>query len=193
MKTMRKAIPPPSPNESDIARYWAKVDRRASGDCWNWLAYKTPEGYGQFGIGYRLYLAHRISWFLANSAMPARGLFVCHTCDNRGCVNPSHMFIGTPKDNMHDMIKKGRADHSRNLRGESQPVAKLTEESVKEIWRLHIEEGWGQRRLGAKFGVSPPNIHHILRGNTWNHVRPADTRQKVLPKNGRPRNHAAAP
>lgn len=98
------------------------------------------------------------------------GLIVCHTCDNRKCVNPAHLFLGTPQDNTDDCIRKGRAKGAQ--RGEDHPLAKLDRESVAYIranFRKRDRE-FGARALARRFGVHPMTIWDVLEGRTWGHA-----------------------
>jgi hypothetical protein len=89
-------------------RFWSRVD--TSGGlwaCWPWTRGRNGAGYGLISQQHRDVSAHRLSWELANGPIPP-GLYVCHTCDNPPCCNPSHLFLGTPTDNVRDMYAKGR-------------------------------------------------------------------------------------
>jgi hypothetical protein len=90
-------------------RFWAKVEKAGPDDCWLWAGATVPNGYGKISRGGSsgLLLAHRVSWILAKSEIP-EGQLVLHRCDNRLCVNPAHLFLGTHGDNARDMVAKGR-------------------------------------------------------------------------------------
>lgn len=141
-------------------RFWSKVDVGEPDECWEWLASKTTDGRGRFGINYRLWLSHRVAWVLTYGPIP-EGLLVCHHCDNPGCCNPYHLFLGTPADNLADAARKGRMS-----RGEDRNTAKLTEEEVREIRDL-ISEGNSQRNIAARYGVSHRCVGDIQSGKSW--------------------------
>lgn len=95
-------------------RFESKVERIPFHTCWEWtgsLMTRSDEGhrYGSFYYGGRSELAHRVSWLISRGPIP-EGLWVLHRCDNPGCVNPDHLFLGTQTDNMQDCARKGRAE-----------------------------------------------------------------------------------
>lgn len=98
-------------------RFWAHVDVSGGKDqCWPWRGPINSSGYGVFKFHADIYLSHRFAWELTNGKIPD-GMFVCHHCDNPPCCNPAHLFIGTPKDNAQDAMKKGRlANKTRDSR-----------------------------------------------------------------------------
>lgn len=136
-------------------RFWAKVNKSSDRECWNWSASKT-RGYGTIGDGNgKVIYAHRLSWKLHFGDVPD-GLHVLHQCDNRACVNPGHLFVGTHADNMHDMKKKLRGGSGRR---------KLTDDDVRFIISLH-NDGRTNVEIARQFNVQQPAISKVLNGKT---------------------------
>lgn len=142
-----------------MKRFWDKVDK--TGDCWEWTARRDKNGYGMLGND----RAHRFSFSLANGGIPD-GMQVLHHCDNPPCVNPDHLWLGTPKDNARDRNAKGRHDPQI---GSTNGNAKLTELEIPRI-RDMIACGASNQDIGAWFGVSAGMIWHIRKGNNWAHA-----------------------
>lgn len=132
--------------------------------CWVWLSYRDPSGYGRLHYKRKPVLASRISYLLHFGEIP-EGQHVCHKCDNPGCVNPEHLFLGSQADNMADMYRKGR-DRKRSLKGEQHGQAKLTAEQVREFKQSTLSDSEAARR----YGVSRATIHAIRSGKTWSHI-----------------------
>ena len=126
-------------------------------------ASKVRGGYGRFRLGDKKFLAHRLAWQFTHGSIP-EGLCVCHHCDNPGCVNPHHLFLGTRTDNMQDAVRKGRIAHQT---GEAHGMSKLTENEVLEIRGLLAEGKRSGEDIGAKFGVSRQTVFKIKTGKVW--------------------------
>lgn len=151
----------------DIERFWSKID--CSGNhpegCWEWQC-STKHGYGTFHIGGRRVnggidlIASRASWMLVNGDIPD-GLDVLHTCDNRKCCNPAHLYLGTDADNARDKVNR-----KRHPRGENTYNAKLTWKQVREI-REQYSTGMLQLEIAKEFGVRQQYISRIVRNEIW--------------------------
>lgn len=124
--------------------------------CWIWMLSENHHGYGQHeGQG-----AHRTSWELHRGVIP-EGMLVLHKCDNRLCVNPAHLYLGTPKDNTQDMIRKGR--NSNTVPAIRKANTKLTDTQVAEIRRKYEEGDVPQRSLAKEYNVSVSRISELVR------------------------------
>ena len=157
-----RIIPPLT--TGDILRFWGKVTFQRGG-CWVWRGSKNSRGYGRLRIGDKRLQAHRIAWTITNGPIPG-DLGILHTCDNPSCVNPRHLFPGTPADNSADRASKGR---NGDLRGERHGKTKLTASDVCWMRRLYAR-GSTQSELGRVYGVSETHVGGIVRRERWSHV-----------------------
>lgn len=160
------------PKKSVAERFWEKVKVGDNSKCWEWQATRTKHGYGHFRVQGKLKLAHRIAYELVHGKFPDT-FDVLHNCDNRACVNPGHLWLGTDSDNMRDMVAKGRnVTHIKEFikRGEENGKAKLTDDKVREIRRMYIPQVVGYKRIAKIFGITPNMVSYIVRGKNWKHI-----------------------
>lgn len=144
-----------------MTRFMRKVD--TSGECWRWLGYICPRiGYGKFQLGGRCFTANRAAWQLFYGEEPASVLDVCHTCDNRWCVRPEHLFLGTRAENLADMAAKGRS-----LKGERSRVAVLNYARAAEIRHERVSTGRTFASIARSFGVSETTVRSVVHGQRW--------------------------
>jgi hypothetical protein len=164
-------------DESTIARFWSKVDKRGADECWRWRATLNPKGYGAFRMNARSYLAHRIAWQISNGRRPQQ--HVIHSCDVPACCNPRHLADASNAQNRADSRAKGRHAHGAShgsvtkpwatSRGEEHCHAKLTVKSIARALALRAE-GRSYRAIGEMMGVRHGTIADALLGRSW---RPA--------------------
>lgn len=142
-------------------RFVRKLKRE--GECVVWAAACFKTGYGAAWTGEKVEYAHRYSYTLAKGAIPP-DMEILHACDNRPCVNPEHLSVGTRKENAQDCVNKKRQTY-----GERNPMAKMTEDRVMEV-RRRFAAGEKQRDLAKAFGMSAPAICNIVRNQRWKHL-----------------------
>lgn len=143
--------------------FYSKVLLPNENGCMLWTASKLPNGYGQFTYRKIQTRSHRFSYILHVGNIP-NDMYVCHRCDIPSCVSPDHLFLGTPKDNMVDKIKKGRGrwgNHEKN------GMAKLTLEKANYIRKLIKDDFFSITKIADIFGVSDSVIHEIRANKTW--------------------------
>lgn len=146
-------------------RFWSYVDKTDT--CWLWRGSKNANGYGQLSETSgrekpKSHRAHRLSWELHYGAIPP-GLCVLHRCDSPACVNPDHLFLGSQRENMHDMIRKGRKARVAGMVGEDNPAAKITREDA-ELIRSSPLSGV---ELARQYGLTPAMISRIRLRKAW--------------------------
>ena len=139
------------------ARFWDYVDVKSDEECWEWTGSKTAANYGLMYWNGELEYAHRLSLEMDGRPVPSRW-HACHTCDNPPCVNPGHLFVGTPHDNVKDKVQK-----RRHTFGENHPNAKLTNTDVLEIRKLASDGVW-QADLARMYNVNQGHISTIVTG-----------------------------
>lgn len=144
-------------------RFFEKVELIPFHTCWEWIAGKNSSGYGLFNYLGKPISSHRVSWLLHNGDIPNE-LYVLHKCDNRTCVNPDHLFLGTHKDNQEDKIKKGRQWHPYGIKNKK---AKLNLELVNEIKKKYSTNKYTQFELSVDYKVCRSTIAYIVRHETW--------------------------
>ncbi|HEY5267531.1 MAG TPA: HNH endonuclease signature motif containing protein [Candidatus Saccharimonadales bacterium] len=174
-------------------RFLSNVDKPDKIGCWVWKGSLDKSGYGRMKIQNKGYAAHRLSYFLYKGIIPD-GLWVLHTCDNRPCVNPEHLYVGDVQQNMRDAVERNRmAKGARNgsvthaekryknwliwrksvpdlVKGEKNGRAKLNTDQVQTIRELYQNGNLNKEELGRQFNVSGVLIGKIIRNELWAHV-----------------------
>jgi len=139
-------------------RFWEKVDVRSPQECWEWTKGMDGRGYGRISKGQKdgetiKGKAHRVAWELTYGPIPD-GMLVCHTCDNRICVNPAHLFLGTDLDNVHDAVRKSRR------------WQKLSFESVAAIRERYKTGTVSFAQIAREYKVNESTIRRVIQRNT---------------------------
>lgn len=133
--------------------------------CWEWTGKRDRDGYGLIRIGRKATKPSRFAWILINGDLPnlpgTLGAVVCHSCDNRLCFNPSHLFVGTQKDNIADRVSKGRCAY-----GERSAKTRLTNDQAKKIVEMR-KSGAKLSEISAIYGIGVSAVSHLCTGRNW--------------------------
>jgi hypothetical protein len=141
-----------------VARFYQKVKVGKPSECWEWQGAIIRNGYGQIGKhGQKAYYAHRISYELHKGPIP-EGMYVCHSCDNKKCVNPNHLWVGTAADNSRDARVKGLTPRGGGKK-------KLTPEAVSVL-----RSGANVNEICIQYGVSDSACYAARSRKTWRHL-----------------------
>jgi hypothetical protein len=154
-----------------VARFWAKVDKVSDPNgCWLWTGAISSSGYGSYGAPQGTVSTHRYAYALTYGPIDSK-LLVCHRCDVKLCVNPSHLFLGTHADNALDYFDKGfiRISKPRKQNGEANSNSRLTHTQVLAI-RALCDAGIQQKDVARQFGIDPSNVSNIVSRKTWKHI-----------------------
>lgn len=134
-------------------RFFARVQKDPSG-CWLWVGLRNRGGYGILQFNRKQHTAHRLSWYLHAGSFPSSKLHLCHRCDVKRCVNPEHLFVGTPLDNARDCAIKGGYQR------------KLTREIVLEVVSLY-RQGFSPAKIAHRLGLYKGTTKNVCYGFTW--------------------------
>lgn len=149
-------------------RFFGKLSFGIS-DCWFWDGCIDEIGYGRLGKYDGENKAHRISWKLFKGEIP-KGMKVLHSCDIRCCVNPDHLFLGTQKDNVRDMMSKKRDRFCKPRKGELNSLSKLTDKKVLAMRCMYELEDISFKSLAERFGISTMTAYRAVTKQAWSHL-----------------------
>jgi len=140
-------------------RFWLKVNKTSEEDCWNWTGALQSKGYGILRVDDKRISAHRFSWILSNGNIPNK-LLVLHKCDNKRCINPNHLYIGTQIDNMRDRAIRNPVPSESFGSGK-------TKLSHSDILSIRSIKGKSQQIIASMFNISQKTVSNILRNNSY--------------------------
>lgn len=148
-------------------RFWARVNKKHSDECWEWMGCKNKSGYGSARHNGVVSRAHRIAYKLHYGDITS-GMYIMHLCDNRGCCNPKHLREGTQKENVLDCVNKGR------MKGQV-----LNQKLVDKIRYMYLHEGIKQIDISRITGIKKATISSAITGKTWGRINvPSDKELK---------------
>ena len=157
------------PLDTIMLRMMRNIQINAETDCWEWQGGTTAAGYGTIGYNSETHYTHRLMHKIHNGFLTEEKPFVCHKCDNPPCVNPDHLFAGSPADNIHDAMDKDRMNWPGRL-GEDHGGSKLTANDVVEIRERYAAGKASQNDLAKDYGIVQTQVGNIVRGEKWPHI-----------------------
>ncbi len=146
--------------QEEIAKFNSKLSSSNQNGCILWNGSKMQNGYGEIFFYKRRRYAHRVCYEIHKGSIP-KGMYICHKCDNRLCVNIEHLFLGTPTQNAHDMIQKNRHNWEAMIRGTREKIAKLKDYDVINVKKLLLA-GISRRAIAKKYSVCKGTIDNVF-------------------------------
>ena len=157
-------------HQSLSERFWSKVEKRGADDCWVWTGGRQTVGYGRINVKGRYFGAHRVAYELTNGPIPDgvghHGACVLHSCDNRLCVNPAHLSVGSHAENMADRDAKNR-QRGVSQPGAKNPNARLSAEAAQTIRFLRRSTLLTAPVVAKLFGVTRQTVHRVVTRQAW--------------------------
>lgn len=152
-----------------IEKFWnnSRINTADPNVCWEWNNKRRPAGYGMFYFRGKWFSAHRISFQIVKGDIPD-GLFVCHSCDNKSCINPAHLFLGTNRDNILDAVKKGI--HGKNLHRGTRHYRSLVQETDIILIRRLAAKRFSHGQIADLFDMTRRNVTKIVNRANWKHI-----------------------
>lgn len=147
-----------------MTQYILERCRPNANGCWIWTQGRSPDGYGKAKFKGKTWRAHRLAYELFCEPVPADKL-VMHKCDVPLCVNPRHLMLGTPAENMADKVAKGR-----QAKGEKAGPLAVTADIARRIRAMYVPRKTSQRAIAEQFGLAEITVHRLLKNRTWKHV-----------------------
>lgn len=157
-----------SNNINLLHRIYANTVENIQTGCLIWTKCKDLKGYGRINYQGTIYRTHRLVYLIHHNLELNTSKYVLHHCDNPSCVYLEHLYLGTQKDNMRDMVKRSR---HKPKKGINQPRAKLKNKDIRKIRFLYQNTKTSYKKLALQFNVCKTNIENILRNRTWTHVK----------------------
>ncbi len=150
-------------------RLWEGCIPEPNSGCWIWAGTDFKQGYGTISWEGKNRKTSRLAYWAWNGDIPEK-MFVCHSCDTPQCLNPKHLFLGTPAENAQDCARKKRFPDRRGSKNVSSVMDDRLVKAIKEMSRL----GLSGAHISRVIGVSDTTVNRVISGRSWSHIKSFD-------------------